>query len=64
MYDTYSLGVLIYKLMYSEYPIFPEGKVHIPTAPSYKATLKSALELFLANEPGSLEDLVQKIEVS
>ena len=54
MYDTYSLGVLIYKLMYSEYPIFPEGKVHIPTTPSYKATLKSALLMFLAHEPGSL----------
>jgi hypothetical protein len=22
-YDTYSLGVLLYKLMYTEYPIFP-----------------------------------------
>lgn len=42
-FDTYSLGVFIYKLMYTEYPIFPEGKVHIPTAPSYKAKLKSAL---------------------
>jgi hypothetical protein len=42
-YDTYSLGVFLYKLMYTEYPIFPEGKVHIPTAPSYKPKLKSAL---------------------
>lgn len=23
IFDTYSLGVLLYKLMYTEYPIFP-----------------------------------------
>lgn len=43
IFDTYSLGVLLYKLMYTEYPIFPEGKVHIPTAPTYKKNLKAAL---------------------
>ena len=36
IYDTYSIGVLLYKLMFTEYPIFPDQKVHIPTAPSYK----------------------------
>lgn len=55
-YDTYSLGVLLYKLMYTEYPIFPEGSVHIPTTPSYKKTLKDALVLFL-NRGGNLLDL-------
>lgn len=39
-YDTYSLGVLLYKLMYTEYPIFPNGKVHIPTTPNYNKRLK------------------------
>jgi hypothetical protein len=29
--------------MYTEYPIFPEGKVHVPTAPSYKLKLKNLL---------------------
>ena len=43
IFDTYSLGVLLYKLMYTEYPLFPEGKVHIPTAPTYKKNLKAAL---------------------
>ncbi len=42
-YDTYSLGVLMYKLMFTEYPIFPQGKVHIPTTPSYNTRLKSTL---------------------
>ena len=42
-YDTYSLGVLLYKLMYKEYPIFPNGKVHIPTAPTYNKKLKTTL---------------------
>ena len=42
-YDTYSLGVLLYKLMYTEYPIFPNGKVHIPTTPSYNPRLKKTL---------------------
>jgi hypothetical protein len=42
-YDTYSLGVLLYKLMYTEYPIFPEGKVHIPTSPNYNKRLKTTL---------------------
>lgn len=55
-YDTYSLGVLLYKLMYTEYPIFPSGKVHIPTTPNYNKRLKTSLEIFL-NEGGSLSDL-------
>ena len=59
-YDTYSIGVLLYKLMYTEYPIFPEGKVHIPTAPSYKKTLRGAVELFL-NVGGNLEELEQQL---
>jgi hypothetical protein len=42
-YDTYSLGVLLYKLMYTEYPIFPNGKVHIPTTPNYNKRLKTSL---------------------
>jgi hypothetical protein len=62
-FDTYSLGVLMYKLMYTEYPIFPQGKVHIPTTPSYNKRLKATLEIFL-NEGGLLKDLEKKIEVS
>ena len=62
-YDTYSLGVLLYKLMYTEYPIFPEGKVHIPTTPNYKKTLKDALILFL-NQGGDLTTLEKELEVS
>lgn len=42
--------------MYTEYPIFPEGQVHIPTTPNYKKTLKDALLLFF-NRGGSLADL-------
>ena len=42
-FDTYSLGVLLYKLMYTEYPIFPNGKVHIPTTPNYSKRLKTTL---------------------
>lgn len=53
IFDTYSLGVLLYKLMYTEYPIFPQGKVHIPTAPTYKKNLRAAIELFL-NVGGNL----------
>lgn len=62
-YDTYSLGVLMYKLMYTEYPIFPAKKVHIPTSPNYSPRLKTTLELFL-NEGGMLKDLEKRIEVS
>jgi hypothetical protein len=62
-YDTYSLGVLLYKLMYTEYPIFPEGSVHIPTTPNYKKTLKDALLLFL-NKGGNLLDLENELQVS
>lgn len=62
-FDTYSLGVLLYRLMYTEYPIFPEGKVHIPTSPSYNKRLKTTLEIFL-NQGGLLKDLEKKIEVS
>ena len=49
--------------MYTEYPIFPEGKVHIPTTPSYNKRLKATLAIFL-NEGGMLKDLEKKIEVS
>ena len=56
IYDTYSIGVLLYKLMFTEYPIFPERKVHIPTAPAYKKNLRGAVELFL-NVGGNLEEL-------
>jgi hypothetical protein len=59
-FDTYSLGVLMYKLMFTEYPIFPEKKVHIPTTPPYSARLKTTLQLFL-NEGGLLRDLEKKI---
>jgi hypothetical protein len=62
-YDTYSCGVLLYKLMYTEYPIFPNGKVHIPTTPNYNKRLKTSLELLL-NEGGSLADLEKQIEIS
>lgn len=62
-FDTYSLGVLLYKLMYTEYPIFPNGKVHIPTTPNYNKRLKTSLEIFL-NEGGSLAQLESRIEVS
>ena len=53
----------MYKLMYTEYPIFPQGRVHIPTTPNYNKRLKSTLEIFL-NEGGMLKDLEKKIEVS
>jgi hypothetical protein len=49
--------------MYTEYPIFPNTVFQMPTAPSYKPRLTSALKLFLT-EKSSLEDLEQKIEVS
>ena len=49
--------------MYTEYPIFPNGRVHIPTTPNYNKRLKSTLEVFL-NEGGSLLDLEKKIEVN
>lgn len=62
-YDTYSLGVLLYKLMYTEYPIFPKDTVHIPTTPNYNPRLKTSLQIFL-NEGGSLAELEKKIEVS
>ena len=62
-YDTYSLGVLMYKLMYTEYPIFPQGKVHIPTAPSYNPRLKTTLQILL-DEGGQLKELEKKIQVS
>lgn len=62
-YDTYSLGILLYKLMYTEYPIFPEGQVHIPTTPSYNQRIKTTLEVFL-NIGGRLSELESKIEVS
>jgi hypothetical protein len=62
-YDTYSLGIMLYKLMYTEYPIFPEGKVHIPTTPSYNQRIKSTLEIFL-NVGGRISELEGKIEVS
>ena len=55
-FDTYSLGVLMYKLMYTEYPIFPQGKVHIPSAPIYKPRLKATLQILL-DEGGMLKDL-------
>lgn len=53
----------MYKLMYTEYPIFPSKKVHIPTSPNYSPRLKTTLELFL-NEGGMLRDLEKRIEVS
>lgn len=62
-YDTYSLGILLYKLMYTEYPIFPEGKVHIPTTPSYNQRIKTTLEVFL-NQGGRLSEIESRIEVS
>jgi hypothetical protein len=62
-FDTYSLGILLYKLMYTEYPIFPEGKVHVPTSPNYNQRIKQTLLVFL-NEGGSLSDIEAKIEVS
>lgn len=49
--------------MYTEYPIFPEGSVHIPTTPNYKKTLKDALLLFL-NKGGNLLDLENELQVS
>lgn len=59
-YDTYSLGVLLYKLMYTEYPIFPNGKVHIPTTPNYNRRLKTTLEIFL-NEGGTIKQIEGRI---
>lgn len=55
-YDTYSLGVLLYKLMYTEYPIFPNKEVHIPTTPTYNQRLKKTLQLFL-NKGGKLKEI-------
>lgn len=62
-FDTYSLGILLYKLMYTEYPIFPEGKVHVPTSPNYNQRIKQTLLVFL-NEGGLLSDIETKFEVS
>lgn len=62
-YDTYSLGILLYRLMYTEYPIFPEGKVHIPTTPSFNQRIKTTLQLLL-NEGGKISDIETRIEVS
>lgn len=62
-YDTYSLGVLLYKLMYTEYPIFPKDEVHIPTTPNYNKRLKKTLQIFL-NTGGRLKDIENQIEVS
>ena len=53
----------MYKLMYTQYPIFPQGKVHIPTTPNYNARLKATLQILL-NEGGQLKDLQKKIQVS
>lgn len=50
------MGVLLYKLMFTEYPIFPENKVHIPTTPNYKKSLKDMILLFL-DTGGNLTDL-------
>lgn len=49
--------------MYTEYPIFPRGEVHIPTTPAYKKTLKDAIVLFL-NQGGSIDVLEKQLEVS
>ena len=49
--------------MYTEYPIFPNNRVHIPTTPNFNKRLKTTLEIFL-NEGGSLSDLEKKIEVN
>lgn len=46
--------------MYTEYPIFPNNNVHIPTTPSYKKNLKDALLLFL-NKGGNLMDLENEL---
>lgn len=40
--------------MYTEYPIFPKDKVHIPTTPNYNNRLKTTLQIFL-DEGGSLK---------
>jgi len=42
--------------MFTEYPIFPENKVHIPTTPNYKKSLKDMILLFL-DTGGNLTDL-------
>lgn len=62
-YDTYSLGVLLYKLMYTEYPIFPEGKVHIPSAPQYNTRIKTTLRIFL-DEGGTLSNIESRLDIS
>lgn len=47
-YDTYSLGVLLHKLMFTEYPIFPDkNKVKIPVTPTFSPRLKKTLQIFL-----------------
>ena len=55
--------MLLYKLMYTEYPIFPDAKVHIPTTPAYPSRLKSTVRIFL-DERGTLQDIEDRIEVS
>jgi hypothetical protein len=49
--------------MYTEYPIFPNNKVHIPTTPTFPIRLKTTLQIFL-DEGGLLKDIEKKIEVS
>ena len=48
--------------MYTEYPIFPNGRVHIPTTPNYNKRLKESVQIFL-NEGGALSKLEERIEV-
>ena len=54
------LLVFLCKLMYTEYPIFPNGKVHIPTTPNYNRRLKTTLEIFL-NEGGTIKQIEGRI---
>lgn len=61
------MGVLLHKLMFTEYPIFPDTgdkkKVRLPTTPAFSPRLIATLKILL-DEGGKLIDIEKKIEVS
>jgi hypothetical protein len=63
-FDTYSLGALMYRLMYNDTLIFREpGVVQLPAAPSYNKRLKETVQLLIGHN-SSLREIEAKIEMS
>lgn len=49
-FDTYSLGILMYRLMYNDTLIFKEpGVVQMPAAPSWSKKLKETAQLLIGH---------------